>query len=255
MMRKYYKVIVLVIFSFFLFASSSYAVNPVILYGMSGGDSSTCDTSNIVFWWRCETTTLDATYDYSAASGTPTVNSIDVSTDAVKYGSKGLDVADASSYLYYTSPSATLDDSFRMGFWLWVNTWPAGDSIIYLTADGNNYFKLRFAGAGTGELFLYWKDSGNDRDSAYTSGAAIGTGTWYFIEIAVTTNYIKIYVDSVEKASDTSTLASFASPPLELWFGSTYAISGDWYMDNVIISTDYTDDLFTYCKDELEWPE
>ena len=251
-MGKYCKRIVLLFL--LLFATNSYAVSPAILHGMSGGGqaASLCDTTNIVFWAGYDT---DVNADYSAASTTATTNSIDVSTDAKKYGDKGLDVADASSYLYYTSPSATLDDSFRMGFWLWVNTWPAGDSIIYLTADGNNYFKLRFAGAGTGELFLYWKDSGNDRDSAYTSGAAIGTGTWYFIEIAVTTNYIKIYVDSVEKASDTSTLASFASPPLELWFGSTYAISGDWYMDNVIISTDYTDDLFTYCKDEEQWPE
>ena len=251
-MGKYCKRIVLLFL--LLFATNSYAVSPAILHGMSGGGqaASLCDTTNIVFWAGYDT---DVNADYSAASTTATTNSIDVSTDAKKYGDKGLDVADASSYLYYTSPSATLDDSFRMGFWLWVNTWPAGDSIIYLTADGNNYFKLRFAGAGTGELFLYWKDSGNDRDSAYTSGAAIGTGTWYFIEIAVTTNYIKIYVDSVEKASDTSTLASFASPPLQLWFGSTYGISGDWYMDNVIISTDYTDDLFTYCKDELAWPE
>ena len=251
-MGKYCKRIVLLFL--LLFATNSYAVSPAILHGMSGGGqaASLCDTTNIVFWAGYDT---DVNADYSAASTTATTNSIDVSTDAKKYGDKGLDVADASSYLYYTSPSATLDDSFRMGFWLWVNTWPAGDSIIYLTADGNNYFKLRFAGAGTGELFLYWKDSGNDRDSAYTSGAAIGTGTWYFIEIAVTTNYIKIYVDSVEKASDTSTLASFASPPLQLWFGSTYGISGDWYMDNVIISTDYTDDLFTYCKDEEQWPE
>jgi hypothetical protein len=37
---KYYTRMVLVIFSFFLFASSSYAISPVMLHGMSGGSAS-----------------------------------------------------------------------------------------------------------------------------------------------------------------------------------------------------------------------
>ena len=80
MMGKYYKVIVLAIFSFFLFASNSYAVSPVILYGMSGGEAetnqeygyTTINTSNPGGWWdfctlqpATPTETMTVSYGYS----------------------------------------------------------------------------------------------------------------------------------------------------------------------------------------------
>jgi hypothetical protein len=40
-----------------------------------------------------------------------------------------------------------------------------------------------------------------------------------------------------------------------LYFGDFEGVSVDYYIDNVIISTDSTADLLTRCKDELEWPE
>ena len=254
MMGKYYKIIVLVIFSFFLFASNSYAVSPVIR--MSGGDSSTCDTSNIVFWWRCETTTLDATNDYSSASGTPTISSIDVATDAVKYGSKGLDVADAWSYLYYATPSAALDDEFRVGFWIYINSWGNNAGIVRITAAaGDNTTKLIF---GTGdELSWQWRDNASQRSTVTTVDANLATSTWYWIELAAktSTNYREILVGGVQKAISSDAISSFAFTPLLLYFGDFEGVSVDYYIDNVIISTDSTADLFTDCKDELEWPE
>jgi hypothetical protein len=226
---------------------------------MSGGDSSTCDTTNIVFWWRAEAldfTATNGTLDYSAESASPSVNSSDVSTDAVKYGSKGLDVADAWSHLYYDPPSATLDDEFRVGFWIYINSWGNNAGIVRMTASGgDNTTKLIF---GTGdELSWQWRDNGNQRSTVTTVDANLATSTWYWIELAAktSTNYREILVGGVQKAISSDAISSFEFTPILLYFGDFEGVSVDYYIDNVIISTDSTADLLTRCKDELEWPE
>ena len=250
MMRKYYTRIILLLC--LLFATNAYAVSLVIR--MSGGDSSTCDTSNIVFWWRCETTTLDATYDYSAASGTPTINgSLVVSEAAAKYGTYGIDFDAAWEHLYYATPSATLDDDFRWGAWVRITTWLNGFLLFQIYGDSSNNCRLILT--GDDELTLYWYDTGAERTTWTTTDANLTTGTWYWIEAAAkpSTNYREIWVDGVSKGSSSGAINTFATAVATIYMGDLIGSSVDVHMDNIIISTDSTDS-FTDCKDELEWP-
>ena len=248
-MGKYYTRIILLLC--LLFATNAYAVSPVIR--MSGGDSSTCDTSNIVFWAGYNT---DIDADYSTASTSATINgSLVVSEAAAKYGTYGLDVDTSLEYLYYATPSATLDDEFKFGAWVRITTW-FNTFVIFGPYYSTNNF-IRFMLTDDNELTLIWKDNSIERTALTTVDLSLGAG-WHWIEVAAKTadNYRQIWVDGASVATTTaSDISSFGSPVSTFYMG-TYINSGaaDVHMDNVIVSTDSTDD-FTDCKDLLEWPE
>ena len=240
-----------------LLASNAFA-GPLI---MGGGNkaSSACDTSNIVFWWRAEAldfTATNGTLDYSAGNPSPAVNgSLVVSEAAAKYGTYGLDVDASLEYLYYATPSATLDDEFKFGAWVRITTW-FNTFVIFGPYYSTNNF-IRFMLTDDNELTLIWKDNSIERTALTTVDLSLGAG-WHWIEVAAKTadNYRQIWVDGASVATTTASDISSFSSAVSTFYMGTYLNSGaaDVHMDNVIISTDSTDD-FTDCKDLLEWPE
>jgi len=260
-MGKYYKGIILAIC--FMFATSAYAVSPAILQGMSGGGAGgTCDTSNIVWWWRAEALDFTATNnaeDYSAGDPSPFENYAAKDASAAKYGEYGLDTNAPYEFVGYETPSATLDDHGKIGFWMRINTFAADFFPVEPYISNEDNFKLRFS--GTDEFEFYWKDASVERNPFITTTANLETGVWYWVEFAwnTSTDYreIFLYEDEVGGSLGTSseTINSFVGAVTSLYFGELANSAADVHIDNVIISTDETVDLFTVCKDELEWPE
>jgi len=260
-MGKYCKGIVILLC--LLFASSAYAVSPAILHGMSGGASaSTCDTTNIVFWWRAyaaDFTATNNTLDYSANDTTGIVQGPSSIHADASYFVTGNGVYSSGGYgrVDFDEPSETIDDEFRVGFWVKINTWVDGNSFWRITQDGDNTADLRMSGSD--ELYFYWEDNNNVATALVTTDANISTGTWYFIQIAgkTSTNYREIFVDGSAPGTwvSSASISSFAGAPYIMYIGDVWGGASDFYLDNIIISTDSTVDLFTNCKDEEEWPE
>jgi len=247
-------------------ARLSRAIMPGLMQ-MWGGSAATCDTSSMIWWWRAEVVDFsdgsgdggNGETDYSVidASAVGTVNNNAVCNAAAKkYGTNGLDIPAAWDYISFPTPSATWDDEGRLGFWIRPTTRTDDGVIIYLYGDANNHFRVRFD--GTTELNWAWKDSSTARTEFATSGAGVAAGaTWYWIEVAwkTSTNYREIFVNGVSKGSSAETIASFGVAVATMYFGDTTGIAQDLHMDNVIGGTVSTDDFYTVCKDELEWPE
>ena len=258
-MGKYCKGIVLAIC--FMFATSAYAVSPVILHGMSGG--SYCDTSSTVFWWRAEAADFsgtNGTLDYSAGDDTGTLaSSAAINTDASYFGSgNGLDIPTGSDSISFDTSSTTLDDEGRFEVWLYVTTWVDNASIFNVRDDDNNYFELQLDYSD--EIEFNWVDSSNTRLACVSSGANISTGGWVFVQVSwnASTDVREIYVDGTRYGSGgncDTTINSFAGAVATHRFGNIRLAASDFYMDNIIVSTDSTIDPLTTCKDEEQWPE
>ena len=222
--------------------------------------STSCDTSNDVFWWRAEAADFsgtNGTSDYSAGDDTGVLqSSAAIDTDAVKLGTNGLDIPTGYDYITFTPPVATLDDEGRAGFWLYINTFVDAASVLELYyVNGDNRLSIRLDGST--ELSMRWKDSATARTTLTTTTANLSTGTWYFVEFAWKTGsgnyYREIFVNGVSKGSSSSQIESFATNPNYLIFGNTHSNAADFYIDNPIISTDSTVNLYL-CKDETSWP-
>ena len=251
------------------------AWNPMVV--LSGGGVATCDTSNIILWWRAEDPTLNGdctddgvpyaccsgadagTCDYNA--GADTVWDLSggavIGTDAVKYGVNGLDIHNDYDTCMLDTPSATLDDEGRIGFWIYINDFTDDAPIFVVYYNAANYFRLRMD--GTDELNVYWEDSDTVRTELTTNNANLALSTWYFIEFAwkTSTDIRKIYLNGTGltyAAGDGATIASFAAAVTSVYLGDVAGIVSDYYLDNVIISSVSTDNLYTTCKDETEWP-
>lgn len=233
-MRKYLILIVL------LLPCLAYAqgMQPVggVTVAAAAGDTYT----DILFWWRCEGTTLGAG-DYSAGDTTAAnANTAAINTDAVKVGTNGID-ADAAwdGYSFTVSSGDLINTSLgRVGFWLKINTWV--NNLVVFNTTGSGGVTARLKITGDDDLSFEWVDGTND-NSTYTTGLGLSTGTWYFIEIAwdATSNYKKIFLDSSElSVSNYNGTGINAFTNTELRVGICSASAGDIYMDNIMISND-----------------
>ena len=257
-MRKYI-IILMLLFFCFGFSSPHHRI-----IARKYTTVSSCDTTNIIFWWRCEAADFDATngtLDYSAGDDIATLgNEAAINTDAVKYGTNGLDIPLDYNRATFDAISAAMDDEGRVGFWLYINDFDASnDSDLFrIICNSNNKAYLHLE--GTDELSFAWIDSSTTRDLCSSSSANIAANTWYFIEAAwkTSTDYREIFVNGVSVASGgncAATIASFAGAVVTTEIGNVSGADADYYMDNVIIGSVSTDDYNTGCKDELEWPE
>ena len=236
--------------------------------------SATCDTTNVIFWWRCEDATLNGdcigagnplaccsgadagTCDYSAGDTTGTVFSGAVfNTDAVKYGTNGLDLPTLGGVVAFTPITATMDEQARIGMWVRLTTFTDTRRLFSIYYVGErDYIRLKLD--GTDELELTYDYNYTTR-TATTTGADLATGTWYFIEAYwnTTTDTMGILVNGVSKGTYTGTVNPFTDDADYMYIGDGSGTAQDTHIDNIIISTDSTVDLYTTCKDEAEWPE
>ena len=256
-MGKYCKRIVLLFL--LLFATNSYAVSPAILHGMSGS-SGECVTDNVTFWYRAESEDFsgtNGTLDYSVGDDTAVVASgATFDADASYFASgNGLNLPTPSDYIYFSPPTATMDDAGTIGFWLRLTTFTDTRRLVFLTKspDDNVIISL----SGTEELQFLWKDDGNVRSTLITSGAALSTGTWYFIQVAWETGnpgYREIWVNNVSVGSSADIIGSLDGAPTLFVFGDGTGTAQAGYMDNIILTSTSTDDLYP-CRNEEQWPE
>jgi len=211
--------------------------------------------TDVTFWWRAEALDFSATNgtdDYSpsddiaAASDSVTVNA------AAKYlGTNGLDVADGGKYVTLTPTAGDMLSYVegRFGFWLRVTTWEAGVALFRLSKDGDNDLVLWTS--GTDELYLKWEGGGVIADHNLTSDANIGTGTWYFIEIAwkQSTPYRQIFVNgsAPTQNNDSAAIAAWTDgdDAEYLYLGAIGGTTVDVHMDNFMGSDDSTRDFYT----------
>lgn len=238
----------------------------------------TCNTSNIVLFWRVEDEDLQGdctgsgapyaccsaanagTCDYHALSGTNgTLSGATISASADKYGVYGLYSTGGYSYWYMATPSYTIDEEARIGFWVKINTWVSAAKLFGIYIDADNYIRIGMVGTSSSdiELACYWEDDNITRTTFSTTTANMATGTWYFVELAYkySTNYREFFVSGVSKGTDSNTIDRFTSAVANIAVGNVHSYAADLYIDNVIISSNSTDDLYTVCKDETEWPE
>ena len=241
------------------------AWNPMIM--TSGTSAAVCDTTNIVFWWRVEALDFSAdngTTDYSIGDDVGTFASdAAINTDA-RYGTtgNGLDIPSDYDNVYFEATNLTaLDDEGRAGFWVYFNnlTSPDGAVLFRVYDASTDVFRLRIEAPD--ELEAFWRDASISRTMVVTTDANIVINTWYWIEVAwkTSTNYREIFVNgsAPTQTGAGTTINSFGTAVVNFGWGDTDGAAPteiDFYIDNVMISTDSTHDL-NLCKDETEWPE
>jgi hypothetical protein len=231
--------------------------------------SATCDTTNMDHFWTAEDLDFSATNSdecdlgdvvdgddcgdtdetWTGASGATTT------TDAVKYGSKGLDLIAAFDYATAIPPS-TIDDEGRMGFWLRMTVATDTAKVVQFVDDPSDYWHLVLVGDDTPELRVVWAD-GDAPINCDTSSAGLSEGTWFYIEFAwkPATNLVKIYVNGSEKGSCSASITAMTGGGAGSWhLGDGSGTAKDFHYDNIILVTDSTQDLYSTCSATETYP-
>ena len=170
-----------------------------------------------------------------------------INTDAVKIGTNGIDIPTSYDAAQFDIVSLDLasDEEGRMGCYVYINTFVDTASIFSVYKDVNNNFELEMEDPD--DLRFTWIDNSTGRNYLESAGVAIGTGTWYFLEIAwkTSTNYREIFVDGTSRADTTAdTIGNFAVDPNELnWGNRKTSAEADFYLDQCMVSNDIPRDL------------
>jgi hypothetical protein len=225
-------------------------------YPLTVGD----DYSDITFFWTCETNDLGAN-DYSAGDTTGGYNgNTAITTDAVKIGSKGLSAGsgDGTHNVIFVVSSGDLYGGnplqCRVGFWLYptgngsqyLKPFSFGDALygtdfgaLTIQEDGGNYgLKVDWNDADGDETISIWNQTnGNLFNGTYN--------TWYFIEIIYDNGTVTMIRDGDTGDTAVATFTDMDSVDFATlrfathWFGTEVM-----YMDNIMISSDITRDLY-----------
>ena len=211
-----------------------------------GGDT----YSDILFWWRCEGWTMGAG-DHSHGDTTADhYSGAVINTDAVKLGTNGFSIPTTyDSAEFAISSSDIISSSIgRAGFWIYFTQWAASTQIFNAIHSGG---RLRLYTSGTSELTF---DYGATYKTVTSTTAALTTGVWYYIELIwnASNETQKIYVNSVEKASNTEAKDAPTGSSL-LRLGNDLGATGYFYMDNIVVSNDPTRNLYLL-KDTDSFP-
>lgn len=204
----------------------------------SSGESYT----DIIFWWRAEAESI-STGDYAATPPNFTSNLDDGSgytATAKKVGTNGLDLRGWDE-LSWTIQGVK---NFRYGFW-----WQPKNRI-----NAGIPFELT---NGTDSVMVIWRDTDelelniNDAVTAQSTNLNIALNTWYFVEIMVddTNNTAKLYIDSLEVVSISSAFAIANDLVTVIHGDNNSSTEGPQYLDNVMLSTDPTRNLYLLRND------
>lgn len=197
--------------------------------------------ADILFWWRCEGVTLDGSLDHTegADSVGSLVSGAAINTDAVKYGTNGLDIPTTNDYVEFGVTSGDMISSAegRLGCWFEFTTWVDNALLFdYRHSDASNAMGVKML-SGDG-LYWYWTDNSNGRVALSIVDADLDTpGVWYFLEFAwkTSTNYREIFVNGASKGSSSSTIETFTTDEF-CRFGNKSANAADFFIDNIMIS-------------------
>lgn len=203
--------------------------------------------TDIILWYRAEA--LQMTGDdyygddslWSAASGAV------INTDAVKYGTNGVDFPTAADFLFL---SILNEDNFnatnsRVGMWVYVNTFVANAQLFRVLLNATNIVEIRFSTTGSNHFNVVYED--NDVQIYVDHQTTISNSQWYFVEmeIDISGGDVAIYVDGL-KDNDASVPAGdgWVATGVNINFGNTQSAASDFYCDNLMISNDHSRDFY-----------
>lgn len=227
-------IILLLLSSSFVHAGQFDAVITQYNAASAGGDTYT----DITFWWRCESTTFTGD-DYSSGDSTPTVNSaVAINSDAGMVGTNGIDCPTGGDSYSFDSASIIDGSTGTIGFyWKFYDvTWTSFVNIFRGETDSGDYFRLMTY--DDDRLRFTWNGTN------FTTTATYSIDTEYFIQIVfdVTTDTVKLIVDNSEDIDTTATPISGLT--LDTIYWGTETGGADIYLDNIMVSDDYTRDFY-----------
>ena len=211
------------------------------------------DYSDITFWlgWEncspdCTTYTLGAD-DYTAGEDSASTRSGGalLTAGSALVGSVGSDIPTASDYWTFTDSTdgAWPTGSFRVGFKLYVTGGTDNAVIIKKRYDAVENFYIRCEDTGCDDLRVQYRN-GDVFTYIQTNENIIPNATEVFVEVSydVTADTMELFVDGVSKGTDTTPNTVFTSGG-NIQIGETDGVAVDFWIDNIMISDDYTRDL------------
>ena len=265
----------LILVLFILLSCASLANAGGIISFPGGGvpsGAATCNMTNVVFFNTLEDSTgllnghctaLDApigcctgedtgTCDYSPTDQSGTfVGGGAINADYAKYGSTSYDNPDNADTLTYDTPSVTLDDKGCMGFWIYPDAWTTGASLGRPANRSVNDTSGLYAIASN-ELRFRWHGNYADDTDCDTTDANISTSAEHYVKVCwnTTSNVRTIEIDGVTPSLTgcTDAIQSFSSVVTTMVLGNVTGDSMSFHIDNVILTTDDTQDLYTDCR-------
>jgi hypothetical protein len=220
------------------------------------------------FFWRCESTTLDGTDDYSASDTTATANgAVSLDAGASRVGTNGILVGGGGQHYRFdnTTIGNDLTTEGSMAFSYRVTANPAGLAdfgVILRGAGSNDYFKTRIVNsytgdAGTVRFVTRSSDTGGAEVSLNpSSGAnALADATWYGVVVrwdqVNSLRRLEVYdsagalIEAVENTSAFVAPISFTSSTgIRIGEDSGFAVTA--HIDNVFIADAYDEPLEDY---------
>jgi hypothetical protein len=216
------------------------------------------NNGDITFWLNGEAN--DNTGDYNMSGSecsdgdtSGAYNSSINNVDSLKIGSYGFDHPTSWDRIEFTISSYDVvpQNSARIGFWVRIVTWADGSSLIDIQKDADEYILLEMAGTGDGDIEFRLKIY-DDVETDISIGTSAGTqvdgslNTWYFVEIYWNnvggTDAYGIVVDGTSRITGTDNLPDNDS--VYVRWGNSLGTSADFHQDNMMVSDDYTYDLY-----------
>ncbi len=218
--------------------------------------------ADLLFFWRCEGTTLDSpNNDYSGEDTTATaVGTAALNATAVKVGTNGGDFtttgAESIFYFNQTAGSGNMVSGVRgrIGFWVYINTFEVNGSFFWITQDGSNYVvvTMRETAEAIDLRFIAVKAGQSTALKQFDTNLA--SDTWYFIEVAYdfdsvgnqTTGSCNFIIDNVAQTAQTFAWTANYTGIGAISFGALGIATDSIYEDNIMISNDDTRSLYSW---------
>lgn len=212
----------------------------------------------IKLFWRCESTTLDGTHDYSSADNTPTASgSPTIDATAGMVGTNGINSPGSALTSYDLDAASIVGSIGSVGYWLkFVTAVPTAGSSAGFQLQGVSGTDILavYTDASLELAFRHQQDGGTAVNTPKTASANLSADTqygviirWDFSNVASVSKKIEVYdssgtlIDSAEvTATDYTTTAPTAQTTLRLGRHST-ANTNAQYSDNFVIGDGYTD--------------
>jgi hypothetical protein len=210
----------------------------------------------LLFFWRCEGTTLDGTHDYSAGDTTATLNSgALINTDAARFGTNGLDIPTASDTARFNAASIINGAEGSVALSVRFTTFASGRSL--LMAFGTNVLdQIRIETTGTDdatgrELRVRHRTTAGGAENVViaTTAADLELNVWYGVVARwdTTADSLKLEIYNSDGSLRTEVSSSSAitaqTDIVNLWWGEDGAGAIDMHMDNLFIADTYEEPL------------
>ena len=209
----------------------------------------------LTFFWRCESTTLDATHDFTAGDNVATASGgVSISASAAKTGSNGIATTDNLDFYLLDAAGIANIDQGAMGCWVqWKTAVPgAGNHGIRLYDAANPTDQITLQSKASQEFGCQIEKTGGTSPALTTTAVNAVINTWYFVlmrwHLSADKRRLEVYNSAgslIEAVEDLATDLSTATPTVldTIRIGNaSSALNPEWY-DLVFISNDYNEPI------------